>query len=566
MKRKIVLLLMIIIFIIGLNDSIASLTNTEKNNLISDAQSEKQRIMAQCIEDPYDCPCESIPCNQIKGSDDPDASRAYERCTQEVDYCMSERKKAIQEMEKKRKEIESLCRNDFSKCDCSSITSQSGRKECEVSVANAKKEAQEEMEKKRKEIESLCRKDMSRCDCSSIENDEGKKECENAVIEARYLAQKERDDMIRKCHDNIVACDCDSIENEAGRIECQEKLGEAKEFREKIESSCRTNPLVCDCAEIENSAGREECEREKKEAFNEASSKVKTALSRCFKDVDNCDCRNIGIPEEYEDSIEFCEVQKNYGLSCKYEGVYCEKLDEVEIYPPGMPSWLGTYFSQEYSNYINKEKEKGTREAGRIIAGCINDPESCECDKSPDYAHAFCERMKSLQLRCYNDEDYSACMMLEDSKNLPEGMPYFMIGTIDSMIQSLRDAREKIVKGRASKKVGDMILNCIDDTSYCDCSIAPTGQIKAFCQHKIDLVKRCKDNKDFDSCFTLDEEPITDDVIPDFVKIYIERKVAPKIIEKKQAMFNEMKINTVCEDAKTIPECKKIYEKEILKK
>jgi hypothetical protein len=564
--KKITILLLISLFIFGLNIASASLTSSEKNQLISDAQREKEIIMAQCIEDPHNCPCENIPCSSIRGYDDPDSDRAYKRCIEEMDYCKKQRQEAIKEMEKQRKEIEEKCRKDFSKCDCSSIKSQSGRKECEIAVSNAKKQMQEEMEKQRKEIESLCRRDLSKCDCSLIENEDGKKECENAIIEARYQAQKERDDIIKKCHNDFLACDCSSIENEAGKKECEEKLKEAKEFRDKIEASCRTNPLVCDCSEIESSQGKEECEREKKKAFEEASGKVKTALSRCFKDVDKCDCRDIGIPEEYEESIEFCEVQKSYGLSCKYEGLYCEKLDEVEIYPPGMPSWLGTFFAKEYSSYIEKEKEKGTREAGIIIAGCINNPENCECDKTPTYANAFCERMKNLQLRCYNEDDYSACMMLEESKNLPEGMPYFMIGTIDKMIQSLRDAREKMVKGRASKKVGDMILDCIDDTSFCDCSIAPTGQIKAFCQHKIDLVKRCKDNKDLDSCFTLDEEPITDDVIPDFVKSYIDKNVAPKILEKKNKMFNEMKINTVCENTKTIPECKKIYEKEILGK
>jgi hypothetical protein len=515
--------------------------------------------MGQCINDPYNCPCEDIPCNQILDSDDSDAQRAYKKCISEMDYCKAQRKQGIEEMEKQRKEIESSCRQDFSLCDCTAIRSPTGRQECETAVINAKKQAQEEMEKQKKEIETACRKDLSLCNCDSVENPTGKKECENALIQAKYQAEEERNKVINSCYSDISNCDCSPIENNEGKLECEKRLTEAKEFKEKIQTACKTNPLACDCNEIESPAGRKECETKKKEAFDEITNKIRGVLSKCFKDVANCDCSKIGIPAEYPESIEFCDIQKEYGLKCKYEGVYCEKLEDTEIYPPGMPPWLGTFFAKEYSSYIEKEKEKGMQEAGKIITSCINTPEKCECEKTPTYANAFCEKMKNLQIRCY-DNDYSACMMLDESKNLPENMPYFMISPLEKMTQSLRDAKEKIMKGRASKQVGDMILDCMDDTDKCDCSMSPTGQIQAFCEHKINLVKSCKNNKNFDSCFILDEEPITDDVIPDFVRIYIEKNVEPKIIEKKNNMFNEMKIDTICESAKTIPDCKKIYE------
>ncbi len=44
--------------------------------------------------------------------------------------------------------------------------------------------------------------------------------------------------------------------------------------------------------------------------------------------------------------------------------------------------------------------------------------------------------------------------------------------------------------------------------------------------------------------------------VPGFIRGYIEKSVEPKVNEKKQQIFDEMKIGTSCAEAKTIPECK----------
>jgi hypothetical protein len=565
MNKIFYIFLVLIILLISFS---YSLTSEEKDRLISDAENKKEIIMAECIEDPYNCPCEDIFCEDILSSDDSDAKRAYNKCIEEVNYCKTQRQKGIEEMERQRKEIEEQCRNDLSKCDCSKIKSNSGKRECEISVANAKLKAQEEREEQMKIIEAKCRTDFSNCDCSSIKEDAGRNECENAIIEAKYQAEKERNEMIKLCHEDLLKCDCSLIENENGQKECIAEKEKALLLREKMENACKDNLALCDCSSIDSLQGRNECEQKKEEAYKEIDNVIKVALSKCFRNVDKCDCEYL---YEYEEKagaetgsyVQFCEVQKQFGLDCKNRGINCEKLENVEIYPPGMPAWLGTIFAKNYKNSIEKEKDKGFGEASSIIGSCINNPKKCECDKTPEYARPFCERMKQLQIRCYSD-DYSACMLLEESENLPEGIPYFMRGGLDNLIQSLRDAREQIVKGRASKKVGDMILNCMDDTSYCDCSLAPNGQIRSFCQHKIDLVIKCKDYRDFDSCFILDEEPITDNTIPDFVKNYIDKKIAPVIETKKVEMFNEMKIDTICENKKTIDDCRELYYRDII--
>ncbi len=98
----------------------------------------------------------------------------------------------------------------------------------------------------------------------------------------------------------------------------------------------------------------------------------------------------------------------------------------------------------------------------------------------PPYASAFCEKMKALQVKCYAD-DYDACIDLEKSPSLPEGMPKFTYGLLDRMILKLRSARESSTKASAAKKVGSMILECMNDATKCDCSFAPAGAMKSFC-------------------------------------------------------------------------------------
>jgi hypothetical protein len=137
-------------------------------------------------------------------------------------------------------------------------------------------------------------------------------------------------------------------------------LGEGRALKEKIENACRENPVNCDCSAIEQSEGR-----------SQADSSAKSALSKCFRDVEKCDCTQLGLQEQ--SYVDFCQIQKSYGLNCKHEGTNCDKLENVEIYPAGMPPWLGKLFSKSYADYVNKEKEKGAKEAAGVITQCLNE-------------------------------------------------------------------------------------------------------------------------------------------------------------------------------------------------
>lgn len=477
--------------------------------IIANAKAMQAKIIAECKKDPNTCSCEEIPCQDILQVQDPQAQQIYNTCLQEKESCEQQRLAAISKMQTQKSAIE-----------------------------------------------QNCRKNIEKCDCSSIEDEDGRKQCELAVIEAKYQAEKQKTDKITSCVNNIESCDCSDIENEAGKAECEQKLSEGKTLKEKVEKSCRENPINCDCSQIENPEGKAQCEEGIKKGLEEAGGKIQIFLSKCFKDVETCNCSQLGLEEQ--SYVDFCEIQKTYGLNCKHEGTNCDKLDNVEIYPAGMPPWLGKFFAKSYADYVNKEKEKGAKEAAGVITQCLNDPQNCDCSKTPGYARAFCEKKKSLQIKCEGG-DYDACIVLENEPNLPEGIPPFAVGMLEKLVNSLKNARKQLTMANAARKVGNMILECMDDASKCDCSLAPAGAIKTFCLHKKDLVGQCREKKIYESCFKLDEESNYPPETPDLIKGYIQSNVVPKINEKKQKIFDQMKQGTVCENIKTLAECKPVY-------
>ncbi len=480
----------------------------QKEEAIAKAKEMKAEIESECKEDPYTCSCHQIPCEDLLEAEHERKQEAYDRCVQERDACEEQRQDAIKEMEQLKDKIS-----------------------------------------------SACEKDLDKCDCSDIKSEDGKKECEKAVRQAKKQAKEERDKMIESCTSDLGRCNCESIQNSDGREECSEKRDEALEFKEKIKKACEKDPGACSCSKVESAEGRKQCEEAKDKAIKEAGKEVTKYLEECFKDVDACDCSSLGLPnKEY---VDYCEVQKGYGLACRDEGLYCDELDEMELVPPGLPEFLRPIFKSTYKTLIEKEKSRGAKEAAGIMKECITNPKECDCSKVPTYAVDFCEHKKDLQLKCLAD-DYAACMELEEEPDLPEGMPKFSVGMFQKIADGARKAQEGIVKSRAAKNVGDMILECMDDSSKCDCSMAPKGEWKAFCEHKKELVNLCREKKHYESCFTLDEEPIITEDMPGFVKSYVNKNVVPEVDKKKQVIFDEMKQGTECQDIATIPECKSV--------
>lgn len=482
----------------------------QKTAIMNQVQAKIGQIEGQCRQDPYACSCDGIYCDDILDFDSgAQAQEAYDKCL-------------------------------------------AGKRDCETQ----RQAAIREIEETKARIEEECRKNILTCNCDSIENENGRKECELAIIEAKYQAEQEKQEKIKICTEDLDNCDCLNIADEAGQAECNTRFEAAKELKAKIETACRENPINCDCSEIESESGRLQCEEGKKQGLEEAENSVKEALSKCFKDVEACNCSALDLPEE--SYVSFCEIQKTYGLNCKHEGTDCDKLENVEIYPAGMPAWLGKFFAKDYSAYIEKEKQKGAKEAAGIIQNCLDNPETCQCEKTPTYAQAFCEKNKALQIKCQAG-DYDACIILDETPNLPEGIPEFSYSILDNLVGKLRNAKKQLIQSNAARKVGDMILACMDNASQCDCSLAPAGAIKSFCLHKQELVGLCREQKNYEACFTLDEEVNYPIETPDIIKSYIQKNVEPQINKKKEKIFNEMKQDTVCEDINTLDECREVY-------
>ncbi len=497
-------------FLLGLGFAAAAqeFTDEQIQQGLQKAREMQARIEGECRVDPYTCSCDAIPCEDILRADDSRARGAYDRCVLEKRGCESRRQAAIREIEEAKSRIESECRANLDSCSCESIT-----------------------------------------------NPEGKEDCELAIIQAKYQAEKEKQDKIKQCTQDLDNCSCGDVSDERGRSECEARVSEARDFKEKIKTACEESPVNCDCSEIENPQGRAQCESKKQEGMDKAENQVKEALSGCFKDVDHCDCSVLGMPKEY---ASFCEIQRSYGLSCRDEGVNCEKLENVKIYPAGMPAWLGKFFAKDYSSYIEKEKSKAAKAAAGIVRECVSDPKNCQCEKTPTYARAFCEKNRDLQIKC-EAGNYDACLILDKTPNLPEGVPTFVVGILDKLVNSLRNAKKNMIMGNAAREVGNMILACMDKAENCDCSLAPSGPIKSFCEHKKKLVGLCREKKQYESCFILYEEDVFPVQTPNLIKKYLQNNILKKVNLKKEKIFNAMKKGTVCDGVKTLEECKKVY-------
>ena len=498
------------VVIVPAEDKVEDLKDEELEIINKNKEFQKE-IIKGCKEDPVGCSCQQISCDDLSDIDHPKAKTAYKSCVLEKIKCEKNRETGIREIEKKIQKIE-----------------------------------------------ADCGKDLKKCVCLGVESKDGKNKCELVLIEAKYRKEKEKEDRIRLCKDGPDACVCSDIKNKEDKKECEEKLTEAGDVKEKNETACRENPINCDCSSIEGDDGKAQCNRAKKGGMEEASDSVKAVLSGCFKDIEKCDCRQLGLKEE--SFVNFCEIQKSYGLSCKQEGISCGKLDELKIYPSGVPAWLGKFFAKSYKNIIEKEKENGAKVAVVFIKSCLENPENCNCEDAPVFARAFCDKNKALQVKC-DAGIYDACTELDNAPDLPEGAPSFSVGFLDKFIGKLKNIQAQIIKTNDVRKFGDVILACMDDVSKCDCSAVLGGDIKLFCEHKRGLISKCGEEKHFESCFALNEEPIVPEGILGVARSYIENAIIPKAEEKKQAIFDAIKKDTVCADTATIKDCKKLYYK-----
>ena len=402
-------------------------------------------------------------------------------------------------------------------------------------------------------IEGACKEDIysSGCSCDRVPR-EGRAECEGRLAEALKKAKLIREGVIEQCKTDLELCSCSRVPLKY-RGDCEKEVERAKSYRIEMEERCQRSPGACSCDTLEQ--GVDEC----REAREEALSIVKTAIVKilvtCFDDPLACNCEELfkkHLSGEYGDSVSYCEEQVRFGQNCMRTGLDCDRLDSEKLLPADVPDFLKPFLKQSLKSKIEKEKKKGLKEATQIITRCIETPEDCDCSETPAYVQEFCEHKKGLQLKCYSD-DYTACVELDNEPLLPEFLPEFTRGIISSLVERLKTVQKTIVLVRASKKVGDMVLTCMDSAADCDCSVAPQGKFRAFCEHKKLLIGQCRDERILDACFTLDQEPVLPQGVPRIIENYVQKNVLPLIEEKKQLMYEEMRGDN-CKEL-TIEQC-----------
>ncbi len=443
-----------------------------------------------------------------------------------------------------------LCKENPLACDCSQLKKQAQAGDEQIRECNEKlKEGLEKMQKQKRELMEKCQQNLDLCDCSKIEKRSWREECEKA----RSAAYAERERITEECSENLDKCDCSKVTTSGGRTECEQMKQQGLEKRDEMKEKCTKDPLNCDC-NILPAHMKKGCEKEKEKMFKQAEKDIVRIINECANDVENCDCTKIVSP----DYQTFCETQKQYALDCMNIGANCDKLSEINILPANVPEFLKVFLKQSVKDVVKRKLNDASTQAQGIIQECIETPEKCKCDTLKPAYKEFCQQKKELQLKCYAN-DYTACMELENQPDLPENFNLPGKGIIQALINTLKNAKKQIVLATASKDVGMAIMNCITSPNTCDCSVAPQGEFRTFCERKKELNIKCQIETDIDSCFILDEEELMPESTPEIIKGFIKGIIEPQVNALKDQVFNRMKpeeCNTL-----TKQQCKEAYKK-----
>ncbi|MFH0713550.1 MAG: hypothetical protein V1722_03285 [Candidatus Micrarchaeota archaeon] len=489
-----------------------------------------QALALKCIESYGNCNCGELRgasavslCEQNKAK----VESFIQRCAADVDNCncaeLGEQEMVtacnyqLVQLQSQVKQFAERCYKDMEACSCSEFKVPRQVEMCEAQKHQYLQKAQA--------IVLQCVDDPFKCDCSSLGNHAG--ECQRQVDIGKQVREL--------CHQDLEKCDCSPIENKAARESCTNAKAYGLEFKSKFEKQCTDNPVTCDCATIPSAAGRKECEEKKQIAIKQAEGEIAGYMDACFANMEKCNCNALPKPEY----VPFCKEMLGYGLSCLNEGVMCEKLEDVDMAPPGIPEFLRPYFKQSFRAKLEAAKQDGARKAGEIAKTCVLDPEKCDCSAVPLYARDFCVEKKTLQLSCINDKDIAACNKLDASLEVvPPDVPSFIRGPLDALLRPLVLIQKDQIKGQYAQETKDLILQCIDDIEKCRCNDVPK-MYRDFCNHKVSLVKQCY-SKNYNACFTvLDEKNIPDDV-PGFIRVFIEGDVDAKVRAKGEEMLKKL--------------------------
>ncbi len=486
----------------------------------AELKSKGEQMQKQCAEDPENCNC---------------ASLGDERAVSECD-------KNYKETKKQGDEFQAACFKDPEACDCSKVPSEKMKSKCESEKKKFNDRANA--------IVLSCADDPAKCDCSKMGAPQAVGRCEKEVNIGKEVKAE--------CETDLDKCDCSKIDNEIAKASCNNSKNYAVEWKDKFKKQCEGDPMNCDCSTVPNAAGVSECMKQKETAIKQSQAEIGKNLDACFSNIDKCDCSTLPKPE-YK---KFCSEQLDIGKTCRDTGQLCDRLENYDISPPGLPEFLKPFFKSSIKAKVEGEKQKAAAEASNIARECVMDVKNCKCESIPQAYRDFCIERRTLQTECQLEKKVESCEKLDQmTEVVPSNAPAFIKIPLDALLRPLINLQKEQIKGQYASETKTLIIGCIEDIDKCDCSKVPM-RYRGFCEGKVDRVKKCY-AKDYDMCFkVMDEKNVPED-IPSFIRIFVEADADAKVKMQSEKMYMKMR-NGKCEKL-SLADCRKLWEKGELK-
>ncbi|HLE07941.1 MAG TPA: hypothetical protein VI933_04985 [archaeon] len=486
----------------------------------SEMRAKGEEVKKNCMEDPENCNC---------------ASLGDERAVTECD-------KNFKEAKNQGNEFQSACFKDPEACDC-------------AKVSNAKMKSKCESEKKKfndraNAIVLSCADDPAKCDCSKMGEPQAVARCEKEVNIGKEVKAE--------CETDLDKCDCSKIDNEIARASCNNAKNYAVGWKDKFKKQCEDDPMNCDCSTVPNAAGVSECVKQKEIAIKQSQGEIGKQLDACFSDVDKCDCSKLPKPEY----VKFCSEQLDIGKTCRDTGQLCDRLENYDISPPGLPEFLKPFFKSSIRAKVDAEKNKALAQASDVARECVMDVKNCKCESIPQAYRDFCIERRTLQTECQYDKKVESCEKLDQmTEVVPSTAPAFIKIPLDALLRPLINLQKEQIKGQYAEEARKQIVGCITNVDTCDCSKVPM-RYRDFCQGKVDKTKKCYAG-DYGTCFKLMDEKNVPEDIPSFIRIFVEAPADAAVKAQSEMMYMKMR-HGKCEKI-SLAECKNLWAKGGLK-
>lgn len=273
-------------------------------------------------------------------------------------------------------------------------------------------------------------------------------------------------------------------------------------------------------------------------------------IKECVDSPETCNCE--GIPEYEENpelrqkAVNFCEEKKTLALNCMQYSTEeaCEGLDEINVVPDYLPSFIKNFFKTSIKKMIDSKREKELARYALQLKDCVGNMEECNCTQFPIVAHEFCERKKALTQDCLISFNQTACMVLDSEIEdlVPAGVPDIIRKPLNLILRPLAIAKAEGMKALAVQKSMTTLESCFDSPETCNCYSIPSSTGAKFCEEHRVLMVPCFEG-DINSCNELNALPIFPENTPGFIRAILEPMLSRRIEERRQYLTDLISSN-----------------------